>query len=133
MYDSYGYGQPMMQQMQMRQNDWQQRIQARNAPRYEVIQVNGENGARAFAMAPNSSALLMDATAPIVWLCTTDGDPFYEFWAVMNALYCDYYAVAKKYNVLNADFFADMAMAFIHDKDAVKNKTVAYYNHVVNG
>ena len=73
MYDSYGYGQPMMQQMQMRQNDWQHRIQARNAPRYEVIQVNGENGARAFAMAPNSSALLMDATAPIVWLCTTDG------------------------------------------------------------
>lgn len=73
MYDSYGYGQPMMQQMQMRQNDWQQRMQARNAPRYEVIQVNGENGARAFAMAPNSSALLMDATAPIVWLCTTDG------------------------------------------------------------
>ena len=73
MYDSYGYGQPMMQQMQMRQNDWQQRMQSRNAPRYEVIQVNGENGARAFAMAPNSSALLMDATAPIVWLCTTDG------------------------------------------------------------
>lgn len=73
MYDSYGYGQPMMQQMQMRQNDWQQRMQTRNAPRYEVIQVNGENGARAFAMAPNSSALLMDATAPIVWLCTTDG------------------------------------------------------------
>lgn len=73
MYDSYGYGHPMMQQMQMRQNDWQQRMQARNAPRYEVIQVNGENGARAFAMAPNSSALLMDATAPIVWLCTTDG------------------------------------------------------------
>lgn len=71
MYDSYGYGQPMMQQM--RQNDWQQRMQARNAPRYEVIQVNGENGARAFSMAPNSSALLMDATAPIVWLCTTDG------------------------------------------------------------
>ena len=63
----------MMQQMQMRQNDWQQRMQARSAPRYEVIQVNGENGARAFAMAPNSSALLMDATAPIVWLCTTDG------------------------------------------------------------
>ena len=57
----------------------------------------------------------------------------YKFWAVMNALYCDYYAVAKKYNVLNADFFADMAMAFIHDKDAVKNKTAAYYNHIVNG
>lgn len=71
MYENYGYGQPMMQQM--RQSDWQQRMMARNAPRYEVIQVNGENGARAFSMAPNSSALLMDTTAPIVWLCTTDG------------------------------------------------------------
>ena len=73
MYENYGYNQqPMMQQMQPRQ-DWQQRMQARNAPRYEVIQVNGENGAKAFQMAPNSSVLLMDATAPIVWLCTTDG------------------------------------------------------------
>ena len=71
MYENYGYGQPMMQQM--RQSDWQQRMMARNAPRYEVIQVNGENGARAFSMAPNSSALLMDTTAPVVWLCTTDG------------------------------------------------------------
>ena len=74
MYENYGYGQqPMMQQMQQRQNDWQQRMQARNAPRYEVIQVNGENGARSFQMSPNSSVLLMDTTNPIVWLCTTDG------------------------------------------------------------
>ena len=73
MYDAYGYGQqPMMQQMQPRQ-DWQQRMQARNAPRCEIIQVNGENGAKAFMMAPNSSALLMDTTAPIVWLCQSDG------------------------------------------------------------
>lgn len=72
MYENYGYGQPMIQQMPQRQ-DWQQRMQARNAPRCEVVQVNGENGARAFQMAPNSSILLMDTTAPIVWLCTTDG------------------------------------------------------------
>ena len=72
-YDPYGYGQqPMMPQMQQRQ-DWQQRMQMRNAPHYEVIQVNGENGAKAFTMAPNSSALLMDTTAPIVWLCQSDG------------------------------------------------------------
>ena len=74
MFDNYGYGQqPMMQQMQARQTDWQQRMQARNAPRCEVIQVNGENGARSFVMAPNSSALLMDTTAPIIWLCQSDG------------------------------------------------------------
>ena len=39
----------------------------------EVIRVNGRNGANAYQMAPNSSILLLDETAPIVWLKTTDG------------------------------------------------------------
>ena len=39
----------------------------------EVIRVNGRNGAEAYQMAPNSSILLLDETAPIVWLKTTDG------------------------------------------------------------
>ena len=42
-------------------------------PKTEIIHVNGENGARAFQMMPNSSALLLDDTAPLVWLATTDG------------------------------------------------------------
>lgn len=42
-------------------------------PRYEVIQVNGEGGVDAFQMGPNSSVLLLDKTAPIVWLVQTDG------------------------------------------------------------
>lgn len=41
--------------------------------RQEVIRVNGEGGANAYQMMPNSSALLLDETAPIVWLVTTDG------------------------------------------------------------
>ena len=41
--------------------------------RQEIIKVNGENGARAFQMMPNSSALLLDETNPIVWLVQTDG------------------------------------------------------------
>lgn len=41
--------------------------------RQEIIHVTGENGARAFQMAPNSSALLLDDTAPIVWVAQTDG------------------------------------------------------------
>lgn len=41
--------------------------------RYEIIHVNGENGARALQMAPNSNALVMDDTAPLIWLCQTDG------------------------------------------------------------
>lgn len=44
-----------------------------SAPRYEVIQVSGENGVDAFPMGPNSSILLADLTAPIVWLVRTDG------------------------------------------------------------
>jgi hypothetical protein len=61
----------------------------------------------------------------------TEGEKFWEFYAVMNMLYSDYYGVAKKYNALNADFFSDMAMAFISDKDAVENKVAAYYEAVV--
>lgn len=61
----------------------------------------------------------------------TEGDRFWEFYAVMNAMYSDYYVVAKKYNQLTPDFFADMAMAFISDKDAVENKVMMYYECIV--
>lgn len=43
------------------------------APRYDVIHVNGKNGAQALQMAPNSNAIVMDDTAPMIWLCQTDG------------------------------------------------------------
>ena len=42
-------------------------------PRQEVVKVNGENGARAFPLGANSSALLLDESGVIVWLVTTDG------------------------------------------------------------
>lgn len=54
-YNTYGYGQ--MQQ----------------APKYEIIEVNGENGVNALQMAPNSRVIAMDKTAPIIWVCQTDG------------------------------------------------------------
>ena len=41
--------------------------------RQEIVKVNGENGARAFQLAPNCSALLLDENNPIVWLVQTDG------------------------------------------------------------
>lgn len=41
--------------------------------RQEVIRVNGENGAKAYNMPPNSSVLLLDEHDPVVWLKTTDG------------------------------------------------------------
>lgn len=42
-------------------------------PRMEVVKVNGEGGARAFPMGPNSSALLLDISGTLVWAVTTDG------------------------------------------------------------
>lgn len=41
--------------------------------RSEVIRVNGRGGAEAYAIGPNSSALLLDESGSIVWLVTTDG------------------------------------------------------------
>ena len=39
----------------------------------QVIRVNGENGARAYSIGANSSALLLDESGLMVWLVTTDG------------------------------------------------------------
>lgn len=55
------------------QSPYMQPAQQPTVPRQEVVKVNGENGARAFAMGPNSSALLLDESGLLVWLVTTDG------------------------------------------------------------
>ena len=39
----------------------------------QVVRVNGENGARAFQIGANSSALLLDESGLMVWLITSDG------------------------------------------------------------
>lgn len=54
-------------------------------------------------------------------------DKVIEFYAVMNALYTDYCKVAKKHGVDKVDFWADMAKAFIYDKDANPGKVKMYY------
>lgn len=38
-----------------------------------IVEVSGRDGANAFQMGPDSSALLLDNTAPIVWVVRTDG------------------------------------------------------------
>lgn len=39
----------------------------------QIVRVNGQEGADAYRLPPNSSILLLDQTAPIVWLKMTDG------------------------------------------------------------
>lgn len=54
-----------------------------------------------------------------------------EFYAAMNMMFSDYYPVAKKHNVNTPEFYADLAAAFINDKDASKDKVEKYYECVV--
>ena len=45
-----------------------------SAPHYEIIKVNGEEGAKSFRMAPNSNCFLADSTnTNLIWLAQTDG------------------------------------------------------------
>lgn len=43
------------------------------APQMQVTKVNGEGGANAYSMGPNSSAILLDASGTMIWAVTTDG------------------------------------------------------------
>ena len=39
----------------------------------QVVRVNGENGARAYQIGANSSAILLDESGLMIWLVTSDG------------------------------------------------------------
>lgn len=54
-----------------------------------------------------------------------------EFWAVINAIYSDDVAVAKKHNVNTIDYYVDRAKAWLDDKDAIEDKAAAYYMYIV--
>lgn len=54
-----------------------------------------------------------------------------EFWIIMNAMYSDYCKIAKKYGVDRPEYYAEIAKAWLEDKDAVPDKAAAYYECVV--
>lgn len=55
------------------------------------------------------------------------------FWACLNMMYSDYYSVAAKYGLDRPEFYADLAKAFLMDKDAggPEAKMAGYYHGVV--
>lgn len=67
------YPQPTYDPYRLQYNALQQPQNTLNAPRYEIIHLNGRGGVDALQMAPNSGVIAMDDTAPMVWLITTDG------------------------------------------------------------
>ena len=42
-------------------------------PPQQILQANGKESIKAIRMSPNSSVLIADTTAPIVWKCVSDG------------------------------------------------------------
>lgn len=48
--------------------------------------------------------------------------PDCKWYGVMNMMYSDYFEVASAYGVNTPDFYAEMAKAFIEDKDGKENK-----------
>lgn len=74
MYGVYGYAQPTYYDMLRQQMAPQQPAQQANVlPAQQVIQVAGRQSIDTLQMSPNSSVLIMDTSAPIVWLCVSDG------------------------------------------------------------
>ena len=55
------------------------------------------------------------------------------FWACLNMMYSDYYSVAAKYGLDRTEFYADLAKAFLMDKDAggPEAKMAGYYHGIV--
>jgi hypothetical protein len=65
--NAWGYNNPYLT------NQYGQQALQPQGIKSEVVRVNGQNGANAYQLASNSSILLLDETAPIIWLKTTDG------------------------------------------------------------
>lgn len=78
----------------------------------------------------NGQHWTLDQTKQLMAQRKIDGDPV-QFYAALNAVYSDFYGVAKKHGVSNIEFFADLAKAWLEDKDAVPDKAAAYYEYVV--
>lgn len=67
MYNPYQAYNPYFQQMQASSSP------APILPQQQIIQVNGKASVDTISLAPNSSILVMDTSAPIVWMCVSDG------------------------------------------------------------
>ena len=59
--------------------------------------------------------------------------PHWVFGVTMNMMYSDYYDVARKFGVNVPEFYAELARAFLMDKDGPgpEEKLCAYYRCIV--
>ena len=58
--------------------------------------------------------------------------PRWAWGVTMNMMYSDYYDVARKFGVNVPEFYAELARAFLMDKDGPEptKKLMEYYEHI---
>jgi hypothetical protein len=76
----------------------------------------------------------MDQTSAVADASGAGNDiPQWVFGVTMNMMYSDYYDVARKFGVNVPEFYAELARAFLMDKDGPgpEEKLCAYYRCIV--
>jgi hypothetical protein len=76
----------------------------------------------------------MDQTSAVADASGAGRDiPHWIFGVTMNMMYSDYYEVARKFGVNVPEFYAELARAFLMDKDGPEpeEKLCAYYRCIV--
>ena len=86
-------------------------------------QIQNEDGSR-------GAHWTIDQAKQVMAQRNIQGDPW-TFWVVLNSLYADYCKVLQKHNINKMDLYADLANAWIKDKDSVDDKAAVYYEYVV--
>lgn len=66
----YNYPQPQNNYLQQYMPAQQQ---SNKLPPQQIVRARGKESVDRIEMYPNSSALILDETAPIVWMCVSDG------------------------------------------------------------
>lgn len=63
----------------------------------------------------------------------TEGQEMIDFYVVLNMVYTDYCKVAKEHGVDTEDYYADLAEAWLYDRDArpPTEKLMAYHKYVI--
>lgn len=63
----------------------------------------------------------------------TEGQEMIDFYVVLNMCYTDYCKVAKEHGVDTEDYYADLAEAWLYDRDAKPptEKLMAYHKYVI--
>ena len=75
----------------------------------------------------------MDQTSAVADASVAGNDiPHWVFGVTMNMMYSDYYDVARKFGVNVPEFYAELARAFLMDKDGPEptKKLMEYYEHI---